>query len=322
MSRTAPGRWHPETMRAIGVYDGGGPETLEVVELLDPSPGPGELLVRVRAAAVNPTDTVMRSSASPSEDGAPVVPGMDAAGVLQAVGPDTDTDLAVGDEVMAIVVPQGTHGAYAELVVLPVGSVTRVPAGASVVEAASLPMNGLTARQALDLLSLSPGQTVAVTGAAGAFGGYVVELAKADGLRVIADASEDDEALVRGLGADVVVRRGDDVAQRIRGAVPDGVDGLADGAVQNELVLPAVRDGGGFATVRGFDPDAPRNITIHQVFVMSYAEEHDKLDRLRRQVEDGEVRLRVARTFAAEDAAEAHRLLEGGGIRGRLVLEL
>src|SRR3712207_9524721 len=100
-------------------------------------------------------------------------------------------------------------------------------------------------------MGLQPGQVLAVTGAAGAFGGYVVQLARADGLTVVADASEADEQLVRNLGADVVVRRGDDVAARIRAHVPEGVDGLADGAEQDALVLSAVRDAGVGTTVRG-----------------------------------------------------------------------
>jgi NADPH:quinone reductase-like Zn-dependent oxidoreductase len=183
-------------------------------------------------------------------------------------------------------------------------------------------MNGLTARLALDLLALRPGQTIAVTGAAGAFGGYVVQLAGADGLRVIADASAADEALVRRLGADDVVRRGDDVADRIRAIVPAGVDGLADGALLFDRALPAVRDGGGFAVVRGFSGETERGITIHSVLVRSYAKEHAKLDRLRQQVEEGDLTLRVARTFPIGQAAEAHRILEAGGTRGRLVLEL
>jgi NADPH:quinone reductase len=141
-------------------------------------------------------------------------------------------------------------------------------------------------------------------------------------LRVIADASEADEDLVRSLGADVVVRRGDDVADRILEAAPGGVDGLADGAVQNELVIAAVRDGGGFATVRGYKGRPERGITFHQVWVREYAQAQARLDRLRQQVEDGQVTLRVARTFPADQAGEAHRLLEAGGIRGRLVIEL
>ena len=140
---------------------------------------------------------------------------------------------------MAIVVPAGQHGGYSDQLVLPARSVARIPAGATLVEAATLPMNGLTARKALDMLALPAGATIGVTGAAGAFGGYVVQLAKADGLRVVADASEADEALVRSLGADFVVRRGDDVASRIREVVPEGLDAVADGAIQHALVLPA-----------------------------------------------------------------------------------
>jgi NADPH:quinone reductase-like Zn-dependent oxidoreductase len=221
---------------------------------------------------------------------------------------------------MAIVVPNGSHGAYSERIVVPAESVAQVPAGASDVEAASLPMNGLTTRQALDLLGLHRGQRLAVTGAAGAVGGYAVQLGKADGLRVIADASEADEQLVKDLGAAIVVRRGNDFAERVRQAVPEGADGLIDGALLNELAVAAVRDGGGIATVRGFKGEEERGITFHPVSVRNYAREQAKLDRLRQQVEDGQMTLRVARTFPAERAAEAHRILEAGGTRGRLVL--
>jgi NADPH:quinone reductase-like Zn-dependent oxidoreductase len=181
-------------------------------------------------------------------------------------------------------------------------------------------MNALTARLALDLIGLQPGQVLAVTGAAGAFGGYVVQLAKADGLTVVADASEADEELVRGLGADVVVRRGDDVADRIRAHVPDGVDGLADGSVQDALVLPAVKDGGAVATVRGYRGDGQRGLRMFPTLVRRIAQDRAALDRLRQQAEDGVLTLRVAETFPAEKAAEAHRKLEAGGVRGRLVL--
>ena len=113
-------------------------------------------------------------------------------------------------------------------------------------------------------MALQPGQVLAVTGAAGSFGGYVVQLAKAEGLTVVADASEADEDLVRELGADVVVRRGDDVAARIRERYPDGVDGLADGSVQDAAVLPAVKDGGVVTTVRGYRGDGQRDATVRR----------------------------------------------------------
>lgn len=312
-------------MRAVGVNEFGGPEALEVVELPDPTAGPGQILVRVHAATVNPTDTYVRNGARAEQqrkDPPPYVPGMDAAGVVEAIGPDVETDLEVGDEIMAIVLPDGAHGGYCQKLALPAGSVARVPAGASLAEASTLPMNGLTARLALDMLEVPEGGTVAVTGAAGAFGGYCVQLAKADGFRVIADASEADEQLVRDLGADVVVRRGDGVADRILEHAPDGVDGLCDGSVQDEALFPAIRDGGGFAAVRGLKVDAPRGIRMHRIWVSRYLEDHEQLDRLRQQVEDGQVTLRVARTFPMEQAGEAHRLLEAGGVRGRLVIEL
>jgi NADPH2:quinone reductase len=311
-------------MRAIGVTQFGGPDALHLVELPDPEVGPGQLRIRVLAAAVNPTDTGLRSGGRAGllkDIPPPYVPGMDAAGVLEQIGEGVSTDLQVGDHVMAIVVPNAAHGAYSERIVVPAESVARVPKGATDAAASTLPMNGLTTRQALDLLGLEPGDTLAVTGAAGAVGGYAVQLGKADGLRVIADASEADEQLVKSLGADIVVRRGDDFAARVRQDVPEGVDGLIDGALLNELVAGAVRDGGRIATVRGFKGTEERGVTFHPVSVRNYAREQAKLDRLRQQVEEGQVTLRVARTFPAAEAATAHRVLEAGGTRGRLVLE-
>jgi NADPH:quinone reductase-like Zn-dependent oxidoreductase len=310
-------------MRAVGVTEFGGPEALHVVEVPEEHAGPGQVRVRVTAATVNPTDTHAVAGAYAGRDPVkqpPWVPGMDVAGVLDELGEGVGTGLSVGDHVMGVVVPSGAHGGYRESIVLPAGSVVRVPAGASDVEAATLPMNGLTARLALDLMALRPGQVVAVTGAAGAFGGYVVQLAKADGLTVVADASEADEQLVRDLGADVVVRRGDDVAARIRERFPDGVDGLADGAVQDALVLDAVREGGRVTTVRGYRGDGRPGVEVLPVLVRRVAEDRESLDGLRELAEKGAVTLRVARTFPAEEAAEAHRVLARGGVRGRLVL--
>lgn len=312
-------------MRAVGVVHYGGPEALELVEVPEEHAGEGQIRLRVHAAAVNPTDTLVRNGARAEQqkvDPPPYVPGMDAAGVVDEIGPGVVTDLQVGDPAMAIVLPKGAHGAYRESLVLPAASVVRAPAGSSHAEASTLPMNGLTARLSLDLLGLQPGQVLAVTGAAGAYGGYVVQLAKADGLTVIADASDADRELVASLGADIVVARGDDVAERIRAHFPDGVDGLADGAVQNELVIPAVRDGGAFTSVRGFQPDSVRGITFTATFVRNYAFETAKLDQLRQQAEAGAVTLRVAQVYPAAEAAYAHRRLEAGGTRGRCVIEL
>ncbi len=310
-------------MRAVGLFKHGGPEVLEVVDLPEVHAGPGEVRIRVHAATVNPTDVGTRDGSRAEQqkvDPPPYVPGMEAAGLVDEVGAGVATGIKVGDAVMAMVLPKGSHGAYREQVVVNARSVVRAPKGASHTEASTLPMNGLTARRSLDLLALSPGQTLAVTGAAGAYGGYMVQLAKAEGLTVIADASEADEALVRSLGADIVVRRGDHVAARIREHFPEGVDGLADGAVQKELVIPAVRDGGAFTSVRGYRGTDERGIRFTATFVRDYDGEFEKLDRLREQVENGTITLRVAETYPPERAGEAHRRLEAGGTRGRLVI--
>jgi NADPH:quinone reductase-like Zn-dependent oxidoreductase len=313
-----------ETMRAVGLFTHGGPEVLQVVDLPEVHAGPGQVRIRVHAATVNPTDILARNGARAEQqkaDPPPYVPGMDAAGIVDEVGSGVPERLKIGDAVMAIVVPKGSHGGYREQIVLDARSVVRVPAGSTHAEAATLPMNGLTARLSLDRLKLSPGQVIAVTGAAGAYGGYVVQLAKVAGLTVIADASEKDEKLVASLGADIVVRRGDDVASRIREHFPQGVDGLADGAVLNELVIPAVGDGGAFTTVRGFQGVPQRDIRFTTIFVRSYAEEFEKLDQLRQLVEAGKLTLRVADVYAPESARDAHQRLEAGGTRGRLVIQ-
>ena len=308
-------------MRAIGIFEFGGPEVLRVIDLPETHAAAGEVRISVRAATVNPTDTSLRKGTrAPAirELAPPYVPGMDIAGVIDEVGVGV-TGFAKGDEVMAMVVNVGSHGAYRESIVLRADCVVRTPAGKTLIEAATLPMNGLTARRSLDQLALKPGKTLAVTGAAGCYGGYVVQLAKADGLRVIADASPTDEALVRGLGADVVIPRGDDIAAQIRKVAPAGVDGLADGAVQSEKAAGAVRDGGSFASVRGWGGEE-RGIHFHKTFVRDYDHRADLLDRLRQLVEAGKITLRVAATFPPEQAAEAHRRLEARGTRGRLLI--
>ncbi|MGC5615031.1 NADP-dependent oxidoreductase [Georgenia sp. Z1491] len=296
---------------------------LEVIERPDPTPSEGELLVRVHAAAVNPTDTTRRAGTArrPAGD-PPIVPGMDVAGVLEEIGPGAETTLKVGDRVMGIVVPNGSHGGYAEKVALPADSVVAAPRDTSHAEAASLPMNGLTARLALDTLALPRGGVVAVSGAAGAMGGYAVQLAKADGLTVVADAAEKDVELVKELGADVVLERGDEFAARVREKYPDGVDGAIDGALLHAAFVPALKDGGEIVTVRGYDEPAERGVTFAPIFVGTYAQERAKLDTLRKQAEKGAVTLRVAAVLPKDEAPEAHRRLEAGGVRGRLVLAL
>ena len=312
-------------MKAVGVTEFGGPEALQVVEIPDPHAGPGEIRLRVRAASVNPADVLVRTGAGGGTMGGPTpphVPGMDAAGVVDEVGDGAPHRLRVGDRAMAVVLPSEGRGAYAEYVVVPAESVAAAPAGAGFAAAATLPMNGLTAWMALNMLDLQRGQTLLVTGAAGAVGGYAVQLARHEGIRVVADAASADEALVRELGADVVVPRGDDAAADALDAVPGGVDGVVDAALYGQAIVPAVRDGGGVALLRHTVDTVPeRGIALHQVAVSRVARDSDALDHLRELAERGVLTLRVAQTFRPEQASEAHRLLAAGGIRGRLVIE-
>ncbi len=308
-------------MQVVGVEQFGGPEALAVHEVPEPHAGAGSVRMRVQAFAVNPTDTGVRAGQRDSSQASPpYVPGMDASGVIDEVGPDV-TLWAVGDEVMAIALPLSTHGgAYVQELVAPVGSFTRIPRGTSLEAASTVPMNGLTALQILSLAGLSRGDTLAVTGAAGLLGNYVVQLAVAAGLTVIADAAPADEALVRSLGPAHIVPRGDGFAAAVRALVPDGVDALADAAVQRGVVVDAVRDGGVFLDVRGWSGDGSRGIRFEQVAVFSEYRSFDKLEQLRHAVEGGTLVPRVAEVLPASRAAEAHERLEAGGTRGRFVL--
>ncbi|MDK1361499.1 NADP-dependent oxidoreductase [Arthrobacter sp. zg-Y1219] len=307
-------------MKIIGVEKFGGPEALTVLDVPEPHAGPGEVRIRVKAAAVSPTDTVLRSGGQGKGHlEFPAIPGMDAAGII-----DESNDAGgweIGDKVMSIALPLGAHrGAYAEYLVAPADSLARIPAGRDFAEASTLPMNGLTAVQTLEKLGLQPGQSLAVTGAAGTLGNYLVQLAKQAGLVVVADAAEKDRTLVSDLGPDYVVERGDGVAEQVRELFPDGVDAVADAAVMNEKAVSAVKDGGGFATYRWWQQDPGRGITVHAIAVRDEYHSGQKLEALRRLAEDGTLTLRVADRLPADKAAEAHRRLEAGGVRGRLVL--
>ena len=310
-------------MRAVAITAPGGPEVLSVVERDVRDAGPGEVRIAVRSAAVNPTDIGLREHGAGQGLEPPWIPGMDAAGVVESVG-DGVVRVAPGDAVMAAVTPRRPEGgAQAELIVVPEASVVTAPEGASHAQAATLPMNGLTALLALDLLALAPGQTVAVTGGAGLLASYVIPLAVERGLRVVADAKPQDEALVHGFGAHDVVPRGESFASAVRDAVPDGADGVVDTALLGEAAFPAVRDGGVMAIVRGWPgdaPAAPRGIVVRPVWVRTVLERTDWLEGLRERAGDGRLKLRVAAEVPPERAADAHRLMEAGGLRGRAVI--
>jgi NADPH:quinone reductase-like Zn-dependent oxidoreductase len=312
-------------MRAIIVKAPGGPDALEEADVPEPAPGPGQVRIRLAAAAVNPVDAAVRAGALAaaglmSFDARPAFGiGMDVAGTIDAVGPGV-AGHTPGDQVIGLQdrldVPLA---GYAEKIVLDASAVARAPRSASPAEAATLPLNGLTALQALDLLDLPSGATLLVTGAAGAVGGYAVELAAHRGLRVVAAASAADETLVRGLGAEMFVPRGAHLADAVRTLVPGGVDGAVDAALLAAPALDAVRNGGTFAAVNG-GPAIPvplRGITVRNAWIRADAAQLAGLVEL---VDQGRLTLRVADTLPLAEARKAHARLESGALRGRLVL--
>jgi len=309
-------------MKAVAFSEFGGPEVLRVADLPVPEPGAGEGRVRVAAATVNPTDIGMRSGGRAAElqkFPAPYVAGMELAGTVDAVG--SGSAWQVGEQVLGISVPtRNGRGAQSEYTVLPTDSLVRVPDGVSLEQAATLPMNGLTARRALDMMRLSPGQTLLVTGAAGAVGGYGVQLGVAEGLRVIGVSAAADEALVRGLGAQDFLSREVDLAASERRIAPNGVDAVLDAAVIGRPLLALIRDGGQIACVREFAGEPERGIQVQRVRVSDYAQNQAALQSLADMVASGNLTLRVAETFPPSAAGEAQQKLRAGGVRGRLVI--
>jgi NADPH:quinone reductase-like Zn-dependent oxidoreductase len=314
-------------MKVIGLMKFGGPEVLEVIDLPEPHPGPGEVRVRVHAAAVNPSDIAVRASGYQGRMAGlplPHIPGWDAAGVIDAIGPGTDGRLAVGDKVLAIAnAMSAKKGAYQQQLIVPAASVVRAPKNLDMPAASTLLMNSLTARLGLDGMALRRGQTLAVTGSAGALCGFVIQLAKADGLRVIADVSEApaDRELVKRLGADELVIRGPGFTERVRALLPNGVHGLFDAALLNGAAVPAIADNGVLVTVRGWNEPVQRGVRVFPVLVAAAVADTAKLERLRDLAEAGVLTPRVAKVLPASQAAEAHRILEKGGVRGRLALD-
>lgn len=309
-----------EKMRAVRAHGYGGPEVLEAVTVPIPEPGPGQIRIRVLAATVNPVDLATRSGAlveaglmAPREH---TGIGWDVAGLVDRLGPGV-TAFAPGRRVIGLRdLLDTSSGGYAEYLVLDATAVAPMPEGLDAVAAATLPLNGLTAVQALDLLDLAPGGTLLVTGAAGAVGGFAVELALRRGLHVVAQTgSPADERFVRDLGAAWTVgRKSPDLAAEVRSLVPGGVDGALDTAGLGVRAQAAVRGRGSYVTVVGGTAPPPlRGIRVHQQWIgadgVALAE-----------LAAAGLSLRVADVLPLERAAEAHRRLAAGGIRGRLVL--
>jgi NADPH2:quinone reductase len=314
-------------MRAVGFTEFGDPSVLGIVTVPAPVPGPGEVLVKVAAATVNPTDLGFRHGgrALPPGMEPPYIPGMDLAGVIESVDPSV-TAWRPGDQVMAAVSPwEPGGGAQAEYRVVADDQLAKVPDGWSLTEAATLPMNGMTVRTALDMLALPAGAVLAVTGSAGIVGQYAIQLGRHEGLTVIGDAKPDDIALIESFGAHHVVERGPGMAAAVRELYPSGVDAVIDAALLGPAVIGAVRDGGQLLAVRPYqgpaeDGKAERDITVHLVLVGQHLHEGHRIAELAGLAAKGVLTLRVAEALPAAQAAEAHRQLGAGGVRGRLVL--
>ncbi|MFF4582871.1 NADP-dependent oxidoreductase [Streptomyces sp. NPDC001389] len=296
-------------MRAVVVDAFGGPEQVRVAEVEVPRPGAGQVRIRVRAAGVNPVDGAVRAGVFGGA-GRSIGLGWDVAGEIDEVGPGVE-GWTPGRRVVGLHYgPLKQLGTHAEYAVLDASAVAAAPASVDTAVAAALPLSGLTAARALDLLGLAPGDSVLVTGAAGSVGGLAVQLAARAGLVVTALAGEGDEELVRSLGATEFVPRGSAPAGR--------VDGVLDAAVLGAPALASVRDGGAYVgLIPGAAPAAERGV---RVAVQEVAPDGAHLARLAALVDEGALTLRVARTFDLADARKAHETLSTPGTRGRVVL--
>ncbi|RSM83860.1 NADP-dependent oxidoreductase [Kibdelosporangium aridum] len=299
------------TFRTAVVRTPGGPDSIEIIDVPVVEPGPGEVRVEIAAAAVNPVDLGVADGFfhglglinQPDHTGL----GWDFVGVVVAVGPDTD--LAVGTRVAGMVGGfDRDFGTYAEQLVVPAADVAVVPDELDLEAASTVPLNGLTAAQIVDLLGDAPtdGNRLLVTGAAGAVGGYVVSLAQDRGWQVTGLARAEDEEYVRSLGADFTTH------------ADSGWDAVADGAVLQEQGLALVRDGGIFVGVRPGAAPTGRGITATAVSVRP---DGPRLSDLLARTASGELPARVHAVLPLNQVADVHRAVAKGGVRGRYVLK-
>lgn len=296
---------------------------LRAAERPEPVPGPGQVRVRVAAATVNPVDWLTAAGVLAGLTphlAPPFVLGWDVAGTVDAVG--AGAPYAVGRAVagMSPWFANG-NGTFAEAVVLDADQVAPVPDGLDPVTAATVPLNGQTARQALDLADVAPGRTLLVTGASGAVGGFAVQLAARAGVEVVAVASTGDEERVRSLGAAQVLPRAaspEVLAAAVRRARPDGVDAVLDAVPVGPALVAAVRDGGAFVTV--LDPAVPAAERDVRVAKVSAHPDAAQLADLLADAAAGRLVTAVAKQLPLTEAAEALALAARGGLRGKIVL--
>lgn len=308
----------PTTMRAMTYERFGGNEVLGLTEQPLPKVGPGEVLVQVRSAAVNPVDwKIMTGGLDGLMDTVfPVVPGWDVAGVVVHVGIDTP-EISLGDEVIAYARKDVVHGGtFAEYVAVPVRMLAPKPLSMSWDEAAGLPLAGLTALRVLTLLGVREDETLLVHGAAGGVGSLAVQIARNLGARVIGTASERNHAALRALGAEPVTY-GDGLADRVRALAPTGVDAVADfvGGVV-DATTAVLREGGRHASVA--DP-AALGAGGAWIWVRP---DRAALIELSLMVDAGDLRVPVARTFALADLAEAFDLSREGHTAGKIAVRV
>ena len=309
-------------MRAVVVTTFGGPETVHVADVPEPVAGPGQVTVRVTAAAINPVDVATRSGylASVGLQAAQetYALGWDLAGTVVDVAPGADGRLRVGDHVIGLAHNMAaTAGAQAELVVLDAGAVAAAPTTVDAAAAATLPLAGSTALQALAAAGgpgAGPRGALLVTGAAGAVGSVAVQVAAHDGREVVALARRGDRDDVLAWGAKHFVETVDEVARLF----PGGVGAVIDAAHLGAPLLEVVADGGTFVEVLpGSAPPSARGITVAYVSVAATVAD---LDRLVELTDAGVIRPRVAAVHLFEDVARAHERFEAGGVRGKVVL--
>jgi NADPH2:quinone reductase len=306
----------PETISVCEVTEFGDPEVLCPAERAWPVPHDDELVVQITVACVNPTDLSARSGAHRSrmpDLQTPFVPGWDLAGVV-AEAPAGSAQYSPGDAVVGMI-PWirigGRTGSYAQAAAVKPEWLAPLPEGIDEVIAATIPLNALTARQSLDLLDLERGQTLLITGASGAVGSFATQLAAQDGIRVLALCSEGDEEWVASLGAAEVLPRSTDFE------TIEEVDALLDAVPLGPKATAPVKLGGvGLFTRRVEVPGRP-DLRVETPLVSSDAR---ALAALTEQVAAGKLRTRVAQILPLANAAEAHRLVQRGGLRGKVVL--